>query len=692
MENTTPIDDIQSFYSDWYGDRIAEFAQSYPKDERVLEIDFGDVRQSLPDIADDYLADPETVREWFEEALRLYELPADLNLSGARVRFTDLADALSHEVRDVGDWTPTGIANSFTILRGQVSKRTQGQILVGTAYFECQRCGTLNEVPQAESPTLSGGSDGLQDPHECVGCERQGPFILDEEQTISSGQNFQTIRLQRPPEANGDTRETLDVNLRADLVDSVRPGDRVAVGTEVSGRIADGGDHPTMELYGDADAVERLESDFTDIDPSEYIDEIEEIANSADPYQEIIDSILPSHRGDEELKEAIAYQLFGGVEKTLPDGNQVRGTIHVFAVGDPGVGKSTLLRYVEELAPRSVYTTGTGSTEAGLTCAAMKDDFGDGGWTLEAGALVEANNGVCCVDELDDMAEEDRAGLLEAMSDQRISVSKAGINAELPAQTRVLAAANPELGRFDQYESIADQIDIHPALLSRFDLVFTLTDEPDAEEDQQTAAHINRGNRAGQRRAAGQSVDAGEDIEPPISPELMRAYVSHARQFKPVLTDAADERIRHEYVQIRQANDESEAIPTTPRMVGALTRLAEAAARIRLGEYVTVDDVERAIRIYRESMEDVGMDPETGEFDADVVETGTSDSQRSRVNAIKKAVAAIQDEHDNGAPKEAIVDMPSLDRWDEDKIEHEIEQLKEKGELYEPRNGYLRKS
>lgn len=685
----TLIENIQDFYRSWCDDQIAQFAQRYPRDQRVLELDFSKVRQSLPEVADDYLEQPEAIRDHFEIALEEYDLPAPVDLSGATVRFAKLNDSLDDYTRIIGEWTPTEIANSFAVLRGQVAKRSQKQILVTKAVFECQRCGNTSTIPQIESPTLESGTNGLQEPHECTSCERQGPFKLDDKATADHGKNFQTIRLQRPPGSERNSRETLDVNVKSDLVDTVRPGDRVAVGTEVKGRISDGGNAPTMELYGEADAIDRLESDFTDIDTAEYIDEIETIADSDDPYQEIIDSILPSHRGHETLKEAIAYQLFGGVNKTAADGNEIRGTIHIFAVGDPGVGKSTLLRYVEKLAPRSVYTTGTGSTAAGLTCAAMKDDFGDGGWTLEAGALVEAHNGVCCIDELDDMAEEDRAGLNDAMSEQRINVSKAGINAELPANTRVLAAANPDLGRFDEYEPVAEQIDVHPALLSRFDLIFTMTDEPDEEDDLETAAHINKSTKAAQRRESGQTAtDADREIQPPIGPELMRAYIAHAQQYTPVMTDAADRKIQSAYAGMRQANGEdSDAIPTTPRMVGALTRLSEAAARIRLSEEITAEDVQRAVEIYESSMEDVGMDPETDDFDADVVETGTGQSQRSRVQRLKREIRSIGEDYDSGAPIDVVLDIMEQEGFDRDRTKKEIDNLLEKGQLYRPRNG-----
>jgi len=460
--------------------------------------------------------------------------------------------------------------------------------------------------------------------------------------------------------------------------------------SDVRALVTDGSE-PALDMVGEAQSVETLESDFEDIDFEEHRETIESVANSNDPYQAIVDSIAPTHYGNQGVKEAIAYQLFGGVQKDLPDGSEIRGTIHIFMIGDPGVGKSAILRYVNKLAPRSVYTSGTGSTAAGLTAAAMQDDFGDGGWTLKAGALVESHKGICCVDELDDMAEEDRSGMLEAMSDQQISISKAGMNTTLPARTTVLAAANPKLGRWDPNTQITEQLDIHPALLSRFDLIFALKDQPDTEQDSNVAEHMTKGAQVGQQRARdGSASGSTDDVEPELSPDVMRAYIALAREKKPVLTDEARNKIEAEYVSFRQASDDSDHIPTTARMVESLTRLAEASARIRLGDEVRVDDVQRAIEIYHEYMKSFGVDPESGDFDVDIIETGTGGSQRNRVRAIEKVISSLGEEYDRGAPIESVVDHPTLSDFGDDDIRHEIDQLKDKGKIYEPSDGRLR--
>jgi len=195
-------------------------------------------------------------------------------------------------------------------------------------------------------------------------------------------------------------------------------------------------------------------------------------------YDNVKRSIAPSIYGYDEVKEALALQLFSGVSKGLPDGTRIRGDIHILLVGDPGIAKSQLLRYISKLSPRGIYTSGKSSTSAGLTATAVKDELGDGRWTIEAGALVLADKGIACIDEMDKMRSEDRSALHEAMEQQTISVAKAGVMATLKSRCALLAAANPKFGRFDKFEGIAQQINLSPALMSRFDLIFVLTDEP----------------------------------------------------------------------------------------------------------------------------------------------------------------------------------------------------------------------
>ncbi|PSP72235.1 ATPase [Halobacteriales archaeon QS_3_64_16] len=298
---------------------------------------------------------------------------------------------------------------------------------------------------------------------------------------------------------------------------------------------------------------------------------------------------------------------------------------------------------------------------------------------------------------------EDRSAMHEALEQQSISVSKAGINATLKSRCSLLAAANPKYGRFDRYESVGEQIDLEPALISRFDLIFTVTDEPDPQKDANLADHILKTNYAGElntqrtrmtaANVSQEAVDAAtEEVAPTIDPDLLRKYIAYAkREVFPTMTEEARGAIRDFYVDLRaQGAGEDAPVPVTARKLEALVRLAEASARVRLSDSVELEDAERVIEIVRSCLKDIGVDPETGEFDADVVETGTSKSQRDRIKNIKALIQDVGSEYDEGAPVDEVLGRADEVGLDREKAEHEIEQLKRKGEVYEPRTDHLR--
>jgi replicative DNA helicase Mcm len=307
------------------------------------------------------------------------------------------------------------------------------------------------------------------------------------------------------------------------------------------------------------------------------------------------------------------------------------------------------------------------------------------------------------VDELDKMAADDRSAMHEALEQQSVSISKAGINATLKSRCSLLGAANPKYGRFDQYEPIGEQIDLEPALISRFDLIFTVTDEPDEEEDRRLADHILQSNYAGELTTQDRQLDvtdhtqadidaATEDVDPDVDAELLRKYIAHARRTSyPSMTDEAREAIQQFYVDLRsQGAEEDSAVPVTARKLEALVRLAEASARMRLADRVDRADAERVIDIVRSCLNDIGVDPETGEFDADIVETGTSKSQRDRIKTLRALIEDMEGDYDYGVPVEDIMERTEEIDMDPDRVHHEIDQLKQKGELYEPKTDHLR--
>lgn len=670
------LDQLTEFYHDYYRDEIGELLEHYPREQESLHVDYQDLWRFDADIADDYLDNPESVNEWLEDALGMYDVPVDVDLSGANVRVTNLPD---EKVYDVGQYTPKNVVDSIASVRGQVTHRSERQLRIVEAAFECQRCGTLTHVPQHD--------ESFQTPGECSGCERNGPFIRKDDQ--SKLVNHQYLRLQTLPESSyGTTTDDIDITLTGDLVGGINPGDRIAANSLIKGQLKSEND-PLLKLHGEAQSIEKLEADHEDIDTTPYLDRIREVAESSDPgpYEQIIDSIAPSHKGDERIKLALALQLFGGVGAQLPDGSDLRGTIHIALIGDPGGGKSQLLNYVNNIAPRSIYTSGKQSSSAGLTAAAVQsDNFGGSAeWSLEAGALVEAHGGVACIDELDKMSPSDQSGMLECMSDQTVSISKAGINATLPASTTILAAANPKDGRFNRHDETAEQLGIGSVLLSRFDLIFTLSDEPDEEKDREIANHMTRTARVGEQVAGGESPDEHlkESVSPALEPELLRAYIAHARTIHPRLTDNAAQLIEEEYTDLRDSHDEGGPIPTTAREVEAVRRLGEAAARIRLSERVETQDIERAVSIWRACLADLGMN-EDGDLDVDIFESGVSHNQRQRRQSLKQLVSEMVEESGEAVPREDILDSAEAMGMRRSKAEHEFDKLSREGEIYEP--------
>ncbi|MFB6134049.1 MAG: XRE family transcriptional regulator, partial [Halanaeroarchaeum sp.] len=386
------VDRFETFYRRYYADEIADLARQYPRESKSLEIDWEDVFRFDPEFADDYVRHPDRFQDAAEEALRLYDLPVDVSLAQAHVRVRNLGEVT--EIREIR----SDHINTLVSVRGIVRKATNVRPKIREATFECQRCGAETVVPQSDA--------GFQEPYQCESCERQGPFRLDGEQ--SEFVDAQKLRVQESPEGlgGGETPQSVDMNVEDDITGEVSPGDHVvATGVLRLDQGKEASDSPIFDVYLEGVSLEIEDEEFEDMDITEADKrEIIDLSEEEDLYEKIVDSIAPAIYGYEQAKLAMALQLFSGVTKHLPDGSRIRGDLHMLLIGDPGTGKSQLLQYIRNIAPRSVYTSGKGSSSAGLTAAAVRDDFGDGQqWTLEAGALVLADQGIAAVDELDKM-------------------------------------------------------------------------------------------------------------------------------------------------------------------------------------------------------------------------------------------------------------------------------------------------
>jgi replicative DNA helicase Mcm len=496
-------------------------------------------------------------------------------------------------------------------------------------------------------------------------------------------------RVKLPPEKSRGGDSHVDVHFYDDMANTLEGNERV----ELTGELTldtDDTDSTVFDYQLDTKpgAVEVTEGGYEDVDIDKHLDEIKEIAARDDPVQYLVDNFAPGLYLDKQLETAVTgvvLQLVGAGRKDPERGATFRGDIHLLLLGDPGGGKSQVLDYAEELSPRSKSASGKGLSKAGATAAAVRNDFGPQEWTLKAGLLVLANNGLACLDEIDKVDPDARSSMHSALARQRVDVVKAGIDASLPARTSLLAAGNPKYGRFDQYEPIGEQIDLPPSLMSRFDLMFMISDQPDEERDAEIASHVGDAWDTAARKEYGRG-DSGDSGERDIPAEVYKAYIAYARErVHPVIEDPeVFNRIINHYVEVRSKGvDDDSPVPITARKLEAFFRLSEASARARLSESVDMQDAERAIELVMSALEDIGVDPETGEFDADVVETGESKSQRDRKKAVKAVIQDVEEEHDGGAPVDAVRERAEAIGIDTTDLEHDLDKLAQKGEVYE---------
>ncbi|MEM3916952.1 MAG: minichromosome maintenance protein MCM, partial [Candidatus Nitrosocaldus sp.] len=427
----------------------------------------------------------------------------------------------------------------------------------------------------------------------CKKCKKE----ISVEVEKSKFSNIQMIRMQELPEdlPPGQLPYHIDVMFMYDLVDNARPGDRIIltgivdVERDLESRTMD---VPLFRLRVEGNNIEFLASrgdgkDNTARSNSRFViseedeREIKRLASRPDLYDLLISSFAPHIYGHEIIKEAILLQIVGSPQRELEDATKLRGDINILLVGDPGTAKSELLKYAARIAPRGLYTSGRGSTAAGLTAAVIRDKSGM--MMLEAGAVVLGDQGLVCIDELDKMRAEDRSALHEVMEQQTCSVAKGGIVATLNARTSILAAANPILGKYDPYRNITENVNLPIPLLTRFDLIFAIRDEPSKDGDANLARHILGIHRR-----------IGYEHLPPIPIDLLRKYLAYAKRFNPLLSKEAEDSIFEYYMQMR-ANASPDAITITARQLEALIRLATARARLMLRSTVTAEDAERAI-------------------------------------------------------------------------------------------------
>ncbi len=501
--------------------------------------------------------------------------------------------------------------------------------------------------------------------------------------------DFQIVRLQELPEdlPPGQLPHYIDVTIKQDLVDNARPGDRIILTGIV--RIEQ---EPIVGVSRASSGLYRLRVDGNNIEfiggkgtKSSRRSEREEISPEAekmikllsmDPNidRRLVDSFAPHIKGHELIKEAILYLIVGSTQRVLDDGSKIRGDINIFLVGDPGTAKSEMLKFCTRIAPRGLYTSGRGSTAAGLTAAVVKDKSGI--FMLEAGAVVLGDQGLVCIDEFDKMKPEDRSALHEVMEQQSASISKGGIVATLNARTSILAAANPMYGKYDPFKNITENVNLPIPLLTRFDLIFVVRDIPSKERDKKIAEHIINLHSP-----------TGMDKRSLIDVDILTKYLTFAKKIKPTLTTEAEGKILEYYLKMRNVESE-DMITVTPRQLEGLIRIATARSRLLLKDQVDAEDAERAIFLIQSMLEDAGVDVNTGKVDLGVLQ-GKPRSEITKLQLFMDVLKSLE-----GEPKQPVeeklfmTELVKTEKFTEEEARRYLRKMLTEASIYESKPGH----
>lgn len=560
---------------------------------------------------------------------------------------------------------------TFVAIEGLVKKITSVRPSVLEAAFDCRTCGNRILLVQEE--------ENIVNPVLCDGCEKPGPWKLREE--ASRWMDYQKVELQDNPDdlRGGAQPEAIAVILSDDLVHTCQPGDRVRLNGIVTAqkKTSNREVKTVFEKIVHAVSLEHLEHSFEDINLT-VEDEAwaKTIGARADVWDLLVRSFARKVRGHRQLKESLLLAAFGSQGRYW-DGVWQRGDIHVLLAGDPGTAKSELLNYVAALLPHVVQANGKSSSGVGLTAAAVRDDFGDQPWSLEAGVLVLANEGMAVIDELDKMGEADAAYMLDALAHQVIHIAKAGIVADMRTRCSLIAACNPEGGRFTDDETPAAQIGLLLALLSRIDLPWAIKDRSSSEANRDIARHVLRAQ-------AGTLADDGEER---LTAEQLRKYLAYSKKAAKDLTldPEAEDFLVEYYDVVRQRNMAGENPGhVTPRVPASLYRLSTARARAHCSKTATLQDAKAAVALLESSFTSMGIITPDGKWDSAVLLTGVTLDQHTRVRNVQLAVLKLSGENEKGYCHEdqVISECARLHAMRADDVVKALETLKRNGAVY----------
>lgn len=669
MKKEEIIEKFSEFVRDNY---YKDLALAVTEGKKFLQVDFSLIDKFDPELADTILEKPEETIELINKSTEEIDLPKKEKI---QIRFFNIPESNTIRIRNI---RAKHIGKLLSV-DGIVKRASEVRPEVSEVVFECPDCRRVFSVIQTEKDKM------IKLPSRCPECRCKRGFRQIEQKLYDA----RWIAIEEPFEiTTGERPSEIMVYLKEDLTslkmrNKTDPGNRIkVVGTlkEVPRRTQRGKETRQMEILLDANNVEAVEVEWEEliIDPKDE-KEIKKLAKDPHVYDKLVASLAPTMFGLEDVKLAIMFQLFAGEPKMLKDGTRIRGNIHILLVGDPASGKSQLMQLTSKLIPRGKYVSGSGVTGPGLTATVVRDEQFLGGWVLEAGAIVMSNKSICAIDEFSKVAPQDRVALQEAMSMETISIAKASIVATLPAQTAILAGGNPKLGRFDPYIPIKEQVDIDDVLLSRFDLRFALRDIPNPEVDAKIAEHILKMRHFGE-----------EEARPMIDPEFLRKYVAYVKSHvHPVLTKEAGEKIKEFYLRMRAMSTGEAPIAITLRQYEALIRIAEASAKIRLSNKVTVEDADRAIKLMGVSLRQFGLDLETGMYDIDRAEGAMTSAQRSKIRIVLDVIEELTKSIGKTIPVEEVI-RRTREEGVED-VDDILKRMKTEGLIFEPRTNFIQK-
>jgi replicative DNA helicase Mcm len=657
---------------------VEQIDEMMPKGAKFILVDYNDLVVE-PEIEIIFSTDPDRILNAFSRAIK----------EALQTRFPDYAEKIKDEVRvrlvnyplqrSLRQINAETIGN-ITSVSGMVVRASEVKPLAKELVFICP------DEHQTKVIQLKGMDVKIPIVCDNPNCKHRD-FELKPE--ASKFIDFQILRLQELPEdlPPGQLPHYIDVTIRQDLVDNARPGDRIiltgivrveqeAVAGIIRGhsglyRLRIEGNN--IEFLGGRGSKTSRKIQREEVSPEDE-KMIKTLSQSPNIYQRLIDSFAPHIQGQSLIKEAILLLIVGSTQRLLGDGSKIRGDINVFLVGDPGTAKSEMLKFCARIAPRGLYTSGRGSTAAGLTAAVVRDKTGI--MMLEAGAVVLGDQGLVCIDEFDKMKPEDRSALHEVMEQQSASIAKGGIVATLNARTSILAAANPMYGKYDPFKNITENVNLPIPLLTRFDLIFVVRDIPGREKDEKIARHIIELH-----------TPQGTDKRSVIDVDILTKYLSYAKRSSPNLTKEAEEKILEYYLQMRNVESE-EMITVTPRQLEGIIRLSTARARLLMKDKVEEEDAERAIFLIQSMLQDAGVDVNTGKVDLGVLQ-GRPRSEVSKMQLFMDVLKSMEGDNKIAVEERSFVkELEKTEKFTEEEARNYIRRMLREASIYESKPGH----